>query len=191
MIVFRDIKSGIIIGCNYKVMYSFFCISKRYQKLCSTEKSPPLIIPEYLIIRHPFERIVSCFYDKCRVHCQNNFKIQESQVLFANILGLKSPFHLQSISFEIWIEKIDRMKIDPHLLPQTYNIENIVNNIKLIMMEKDLSILGKIIDEDFSKKENSTKHPSWEFLIPKNMRKSIYNIYITDFNAFGNRYNWE
>lgn len=167
MIVFRDQPTGLTIGCNYKVMYSFLTEA-------GLEKLDGVNECDYLITRNPYARVVSTFFNKLVTvrppaqHCQQ-------EVL--DYFKLKLPLSSHSISFDSFVGALPYLKED-HFKAQTYGNPK----FKFAIPMEDLTVLQCALPPiDFTRKVNPTDHQWFEIYYTLPTKAIVAECYLEDF----------
>lgn len=181
MITFLDTKSKAVIGVSMKVMYSFFALNGQFKRV---EKKP-----DYFIVRSPFSRAVSTFYDKCHQALITTENTQDCQRVLMRHFGFQYREDLASISFGDFVSALPLVinydihffpQVPPRFRPRRQGVVKMDDGVGLKALGAELKI-------DFSKKTNSTNHgPCREiYLLFPMARVGICRLYAEDFDWLG------
>lgn len=165
-----------IVGVNLKVMFSFMVAHRDFDRVDSRRC-------DFLLWRDPFERTVSTFFDKCRQAAKDGAKVQNSQQLVLEALGLNAPPDLQRVSFEEFVSVLPSIYMaDAHFRPQLNGLRpGQVGSV--IDIATDLDALGRRLGIDFSLKVNQTERDEAGTYQTAGTRRIIEALYAIDFKA--------
>lgn len=180
MIAFIEKQTRLVIGTNYKVMFSFFATHPQFTP---GEASGAV---DFLLVRHPYDRVVDLFYDKCRKAVGPDFPVfQTCQKIICNAAGFEERAQLLSLSFPDFCALLPRIATaDDHFQPQTFGIEDSVFK-QVIRIEHELPILSAVLDVDLSTKVNHTPHPIWQEVVTPDTASVLGRVYAEDFERLG------
>lgn len=165
------------------------------------------LIRKYFLVRNPYERILSCYFDKFVTQPSlPTFSLQNCQRILLPYLNIKGKNNkeeiierLKNISF---IEFISKLKFvinkDRHYLPQyslkldlPLNMDGELDELVLyslnpivLKMEYDLNFLKKHLQLNIFINENKTNHLSFDKYFTQYLYNEINNLYEKDFIYF-------
>lgn len=198
----------VLLTTSYKAMFTSVKYSAKAKEISSAHMLAIIInalsknddIYHYQIVRNPYERLVSFFYDKLRNALPGDpdreFKLQNSQKLILRKLNI-NPFlnaHkkadiLLNITFDEFIYLLPKLTSNKHLRPQILTapkiIETIIGSPSILKMEEDLDAICSISGVNRSLKRNPTIHPTYEELFNSSTYKIANEIYYGDFIKYG------
>ncbi len=150
----------------------------------------------YMLVRHPYARVISFFYDKLRHDLRDREKSswQYSQRRLFPLAGVsgREDFEtirsaLLKIELSAFIEFLPRITANRHLRPQTHIISGVaglfLRETHFLRMEYDLEALHKIFGVNIRIKRNRTSHPDAPSLLTRNDREILNSVYARDFDA--------
>lgn len=208
MPVFRHASGRCYALINYKVLYTSFCSANSWQEV-GRYPSPPNLFRSilrdhsrqtFLLMRSPYDRVISCFMDKFRLHPQNwhrdGFRWQHCQKLlfpFCDIQGNTDneaiADRLLRLSFDDFLEILPRIyRRNAHYHPQ--NWQRILRCGPLILATwPSVQILNiesaehrlRIPDIDWTVKYNATSHIDRDFELSETAKITIQRLYGKDF----------
>ena len=156
---------------------------------------------QYLLVRNPYDRVVSCFSDKFRrspLRREEEEGWQSSQILAFSFIGLKGNedfeeirSRLLSFEFRDFIKMLPQVyRKECHYFPQYFmNHPRIKKHIagprirfkKVYKIESDLHVAAEDIDLDFAVRTQKSEHgPSEEYFDDETLG-IINSIYQCDF----------
>ena len=163
--------------------------------------------PHFLLVRNPYDRLVSFFKDKLRKNIEQNTrpyeKMQKSQKLFCAHLAITSndtstiiQERLSNLSFVEFIKILPKVyNLDEHLYPQWWTSRICFMNLSLFPFKAtrvlkvesvdDLEFLHKDLGIDLSTKLNHTGDVRFTESWSQDSRRIVNRLYQKDFLTFG------
>ncbi len=197
-------NKNLALSTSYKVMYSTLFYSAQLKQIpewsmllrLSELRRDNRISAHYLLVRNPYDRLVSFFYDKFKNDMQAKSKkeFQRCQLLFFKHLNIRQSDSLDAIvesflrvRFDTFIELLPEVIHNGHLRPQSKLLycyyKNIYEVTKVISVEEDVGLLSNIFEVDISVKKNITCHPPYAELFHSKTYKTVNALYFQDFTV--------
>lgn len=213
---FLNSRRGYMIMTNFKVMSSSLNAQPVLEQINFRAAVPKLLnsrirsksaLDLYLLVRNPYERLVSFFTEKFirrpKGQIENpHLAWQDSQKVFFHQLGIHDSFSEEvkvnrflKTSFSDFVAMVPRVyRHDSHLHPQCWlqwvRIKgmplfqpNISRVIRIDTEEK--SFLSEQLQLDMTIKTNATDHPSYSQMCTAQDFAIMNSVYATDFEQFG------
>lgn len=207
---FINVNETFILVTNFKVMYS-------------TLRSQPNLLPipdyiarrkifdnkirrghlkSYLLVRNPYDRLVSFFINKFKDDHLNriNKNWQHCQLIFFPYLDLTPEEdetiiadRLTSTSFEEFALLLPEVyDLDLHLHPQSWMVHRKWKGFlplkvpfdNIFKMESDLDRLENELGLDISKADNPTRHTAYQDYFTQRSLQAVNELYMRDFELF-------
>jgi glycosyltransferase involved in cell wall biosynthesis len=173
MIVFRHTPSGMRLGANLKVLFSFLVEHPDFERVDDPQC-------DVLLWRDPHARTVSAFFDKCR-QAVNPDKVQNSQMVLLAELGTDDVTALLDLSFRDFVSILPRVRdVESHYRPQSHGLGSHSFD-RIADIDHDLEALGRELGVDFSVRVNSTEHAEPNAYFDDETRSLIETLYADDF----------
>jgi len=218
MPVFVNTNENYLIATSYKVMYGTLYQQSNLTLLA--KKRVPFVLmrdkilfkkrTNYLLVRNPYDRLVSCFVHKIKMNKfqykpldskTSNIRWQNCQTIFFPYFNINVDSddysigkHLADISFENFIQALPHVfKKDAHLWPQswayycrlrTYPVMHLKFD-KIIRIEDEIEFLKDNLHIDIGIQENKTDHDFYSKYYTPYLYQIVNKIYENDFNYFG------
>ena len=205
MPIFTTTDRSILIGSSYKVLYTTLSLTEGLHLINGNEV--PRFHPEakvYFLCRNPYLRLESFYRDKLVVSLRNIENLQHCQQIILEAFDL-DKIDIQAAKTFLSTMNINHLvsclpfiyKKDGHLQPQTIFYKELIGllqkskivnqEVELIKIEHQdlLTIFGKKVGIDFSKKKNSTiGKVDFEQKIGRNSKFILHKLYESDFMNF-------
>ncbi len=150
----------------------------------------------YMVVRHPYDRAISFYYDKLENDLRNPEKNawQHSQKRLFPLAGVTGAEDFETIraalmevSLSAFIEFIPSILKNRHLRPQTALLGGaagaLLTRTVFLRMENDLERLAEIFSVDVGVKRNATLHPEFGRALSREDRRILNAIYKKDFQT--------
>jgi len=204
---FYNAERNYVVSTSLKVMYTSLTQQPSLRPLSSDLRAALRVwltpgLRRYLLVRDPYERLVSFHADKLREaldkgetgtwqHCQ--------RILFPG-LGLSGSEgaaviaeRLRGVTFGEFVALLPRVfRKDPHLWPQSWSRAFRVRGVALpgrvdrvLQIETDVDVLVRLLGLDVSIRVNATEHASAERSFTAASYEVANDIYRDDFAGFG------
>mgnify|MGYP006291511239 FL=1 len=220
MRVFIHPKENYFLFTNLKVMYG--TLSRQKGLISISNKVLPIFLlrdklffkkrKKYLIVRNPYEKIVSFYthkfvFNKLYTSENNlkNIKVQNCQRIFFPLLGLSGKEEkkiigkrLTELSFEDFIKLLPQVyDKDDHLWPQFWAFHIRYKGFpimplsynKVYLIEKNMNDIREKLKIDIGIRANKTYHDSYEKYFSSISYAIVNEIYNKDFLFFGYGFN--
>ncbi len=217
MVFFINDNRNYVLATNFKVMSSTLgaqtCIRRIPAKKLASRllyaRAVGRVIPKYLIVRNPYERLVSFYCDKFLSEplLEGKRDLQVCQTKFLPYMNIQEGSDFATIltaftrtSFEQFIDMIAKViSQDDHLLPQSaffldsarpikHMIRQIVfpfNDFRILKMEHDRDVLSEDLGIDIRVVRNNTKRKSYQSYFSAPLYEKVNRLYEDDFILFG------
>jgi hypothetical protein len=208
---FYNAERNYLLSTSLKVMYSSLTLQPALRPLRTdlhaalrTWSTPGL--RRYLLVRDPYERLVSFHADKLRAALPSaaGGRWQSSQRIFFPALGLSGEEpagaiaeRLRALDFEDFIRLVPRVhRADPHLWPQWWTRSFRVRGVALpapvhrVFKIEEMDLLAEELGLDRSIRVNETSHESADRSFTPASYTIANHIYGGDFASFSYRMRW-
>ena len=173
MIVFRHTPSGMRLGANLKVLFSFLVEHPDFERVDDPRC-------DVLLWRDPHARTVSAYFDKCR-QAVNPDKVQNCQMALLGELATDDVTALLDLSFHDFVSILPRVRdVDSHFRPQSHGLAPDSFD-RIADIDHDLEALGRELGVDFSVRVNTTDHAEPSAYFDDDTRALIETLYVDDF----------
>lgn len=207
-----------LLSTSFKVLYTLLYHQPNLERLAATKLDLRTFMnhfgsfvqmPQYMLARDPYARLVSCFKDKFRqdpLRTPRSFdNLQDSQKLFCPFLAIRPDDpeqtirdKLLSLTFAQFIQLLPELHMrDVHLRPQVmskmiyYRGRPLaplpVHKVLQIESPDDLSFLSDRLGIDTDTRHNCTDAIPLEAPWTNELRAIVNHLYRADFAKFGYR----
>jgi hypothetical protein len=174
VIVFRHTPTGLQLGANMKVLFSFLTEHPGFERI-----GDPYC--DVLLWRDPHARTVSTFFDKCR-QAINPDKVQNCQRVLLGELAAEDVTALRDLSFHDFVSILPRVRDrDAHFRPQSHALTP-DSFSRIADVDHDLDALGRLLDVDFLVRVNKTEHAEPSQYFDDDTHALVQTLYADDFS---------
>jgi len=206
---FYNAERGYVVSTSLKVMYSSLMRQPSLRPLPGELRAAARYwltpgLRRYLLVRDPYERLVSFHADKLRDALDGDDvgRWQHCQRILFPLLGLSGEegttaiaARLRAVSFDELVAMLPRVAgQDPHLWPQSWSRAFRVRGVPLparvdrvLRIEHDRDALADELGLDLSIRVNATAHASAEQTFGAASYRIANQVYREDFVRFGYR----
>ncbi len=172
MHVFRHEGTGLTVGCNYKVMYSFMAGLESFSRVASSAC-------DYMLTRNPYSRAISTFFGKLRKSV-NPALVQHCQRELMLHFKLDDVGKLRRVRLAEFIDALPELRDkEDHFRAQTHNVSDCG---RLIKIESDLGELQPLFpDVDFNNRVNAGSHLEAAHYLTPDLARTVAVAYQDDF----------
>ena len=146
-----------------------------------------LMLDPYIIVRNPYKKLYSFYYDKFVVNINNPpYDNQLSQITMQNYVPIEK-LKEHKFTFDDFLETIKKGYKDDHIIPQSilYKYYKFKKPVTILKVEDNFDErLSELLNLKRSDISHSNSH-TYELELTENQKRFIYETYKDDFINFG------